>query len=68
MTAAEKAENKRISRIRIKIEHIIRSVKRFRVVSDTIRIYCDDFRDDVMYTCCELHNFLNRRKSLYHIL
>ena len=62
LTSDEKLENQRISRIRVKIEHIIRSVKRYRIVSEKIRIYCDEFRDSVMETCCGLHNFLNKRK------
>jgi len=61
-TPDEKLENQRISRIRVKVEHVIRSVKRYRIVSETIRIYCDEFRDKVMETCCGLHNFLNKRK------
>lgn len=57
MTLAEKAENQAISRIRIRIEHLIGSVKRYRIVKDTVRSWKNNFRDQVMETCCGLHNF-----------
>jgi hypothetical protein len=57
LTAEEKAENRRISSIRVLIEHVIGSVKRYRMVRDTIRVKCEVFRDMVMETCCGLHNF-----------
>jgi DDE superfamily endonuclease len=53
----EKAMNRRISSIRIRIEHAIGGVKRYRIVKDTIRLLKDGLRDAVMETCCGLHNF-----------
>lgn len=64
LTDEEKAENTRISRIRIIIEHVIRSVKRYRIVAEKIRIHCGDIRDRVMQVCCGLHNFLNTQRKL----
>jgi hypothetical protein len=58
LTSEEKAENRRISSIRVHVEHIIGSVKRFSIVRETIRFWCDIVRDKVMETCCGLHNFL----------
>jgi hypothetical protein len=49
--------NQAISRIRIRIEHIIGSVKRYRIVKDTVRSWKNNFRDQVLETCCGLHNF-----------
>jgi hypothetical protein len=57
LTAEEKAENRRISSIRVRIEHVIGGVKRYRIIKDTIRNWKKGFRDTVMETCCGLHNF-----------
>jgi DDE superfamily endonuclease len=57
LTPPEKATNRRISSIRIRIEHAIGGVKRYRIVKDTIRLLKDGIRDTVMETCCGLHNF-----------
>jgi hypothetical protein len=57
LTPPEKATNRRISSIRIRIEHAIGGVKRDRIVKDTIRLVKDGIRDSIMETCCGLHNF-----------
>jgi hypothetical protein len=57
LTPPEKATNRRISSIRIRIEHAIGGVKRYRIVKDTIRLLKDGIRDTMMETCCGLHNF-----------
>jgi DDE superfamily endonuclease len=57
LTPPEKATNRRISSIRIRIEHAIGGVKRYRIVKDKIRLLKDWIRDTVMETCCGLHNF-----------
>ncbi len=57
LTDAEKAENRRISRIRVHIEHVISSVKRYRIVKDKLRQWREGIHDMVMETCCGLHNF-----------
>jgi hypothetical protein len=57
LTEEQKAENKKISAIRIRIEHIIGSVKIFRIVKDTIRNWSYGFKDRIMEMCCALHNF-----------
>jgi hypothetical protein len=63
LTSEEKEDNRLISSIRIHIEHVIGSVKRFSIVRETIRFWCDDVRDKVMETYCGLHNFLLSIKS-----
>ncbi len=66
LTAKEKARNREISRIRIRVEHAISGVKRYRIVKDTLRNWKKGFRDQVMETCCGLHNFrLNYRPWHY---
>lgn len=57
LAAAEKAENKIISRIRILVEHIISGVKRCRIVKDIFRNTKAFFADQVMEIACGLHNF-----------
>ena len=57
LTADEEAQNRLISRIRIRVEHAIAGVKRYRIVKDQLRNWKANFRDQVMETCCGLHNF-----------
>jgi hypothetical protein len=57
LTDEQKAENKSISHRRVRIEHIICSVKRCRIVKETIRLLKDTAHDMVMAICCGLHNF-----------
>jgi DDE superfamily endonuclease len=56
LTPPETATNRRISSIRIRIEHAIGGVKRYRMVKDKIRLLKDGIRDTMMETCCGLHN------------
>jgi hypothetical protein len=57
LTPPEKVTNRRISSIRIRIEHAIGGVKRDRIVKDKIRLLKDGIRDTMMETCCGLHNY-----------
>ena len=56
LSCEEKQNNRLISSIRIRIEHAIGGVKRYRIVKDKIRNWKVGFRDAVMETCCGLHN------------
>lgn len=53
----QKALNRDISRIRVRIEHFIGGVKRYRIVKDECRAYKNDFRDKIIGTCTGLYNF-----------
>jgi len=57
LSSEDKALNRAISAVRIRIEHAIGGVKRYRIVKDKIRNWKEGFRDKVMETCCGLHNF-----------
>ena len=57
LTDEQKAENCVIAARRVLIEHIICSIKRCRIVKDTLRLWKDTARDMVMAVCCGLHNF-----------
>jgi DDE superfamily endonuclease len=57
LTPPEKALNHRMSSIRIRVEHAMGGVKRYRIVKDKIRLLKDRRRDAVMEICWGLHNF-----------
>jgi hypothetical protein len=57
LTDDEKERNKNISKARTGIEHIIGSIKRFRIVSERFRNWLPGFSDMVMEIACALHNF-----------
>jgi hypothetical protein len=65
----DKSINQWHSSLRVRIEHAIGGVKRYRIVKDKIRNWKKGFRDKVMETCCGLHNFrLNFRPWSYQPL
>src|SRR5262245_46212550 len=57
LTPPEQAANRQISSIRMRIEHAIGGVKRYRIVKDIIRLLKDGIRDAVVETCGGWHNF-----------
>lgn len=66
LTPADKESNRQMASVRIRVEHAIGGVKRYRIVKDPLRNWQLGFRDLVMETCCGLHNFrLNFRPWCY---
>ncbi|NEP84982.1 MAG: transposase [Okeania sp. SIO3B3] len=57
LTEEEKLTNREISKVRVRIEHIIRSVKIYGIVKDKFRNWLKGFKDQVMEIACGLHNF-----------
>jgi len=57
LTQTQKARNRKISRRRVRIEHVNSSVKRCRMRKETIRMWKAGIRDMVMEIGCALHNF-----------
>lgn len=57
LTPAQKEDNRKIARRRVRIEHVNSSVKRCRMLKETIRMWKDGIRDMVMEIGCALHNF-----------
>ena len=53
----DKLTNSWLSSLRVRIEHAIGGVKRYRIVKDKIRCWKPGFKDAVFETCCGLHNF-----------
>ena len=57
LTEDEKVVNKWISSVRVKVEHAIGGVKRFRIVSDIFRNKINGLDDKVMEISCGLWNY-----------
>ena len=57
LTRAQKAKNRQLARRRVRIEHVNSSVKRCRMLKETIRVWKAGIRDMVMEIGCALHNF-----------
>ena len=57
LTPEQKAANQALARRRVRNEHINSSVKRCRIVKDTLCLVKKGVRDLVMEICCALHNF-----------
>jgi len=56
LTAKEKENNHKISKVRVRVEHAIADIKRSRIVKDILRNTKDGFSDLVMEVACSLHN------------
>jgi len=57
LTLEQKAGNREVSRRRVRIEHVKSSVKRCRMLKETIGLWKEGTRDMVMDIGCALHNF-----------
>ncbi len=57
LTPEQKEDNRETSRRRVRIEHVNSSVKRCRMLKETIRMWKAGIRDMVMEIGCGLHNF-----------
>lgn len=56
LTPEQKADNRRIARDKMRIEHTMGSVKRCRIVKDKLRSWHATVRDTVMAIAAGLHN------------
>jgi hypothetical protein len=63
LSAQDKQRNRRISKVRVVVEHVIASVKRCRIVKDILRNTKDKFDDLVMEIACGLNNFRTTHRS-----
>ena len=57
LTEKQKLENKGISSERIKVEHSIGGMKRFKISSDRVRIRDFELYDNILGVCAGLWNF-----------
>jgi hypothetical protein len=53
----EKAKNKVISSIRVRVEHAIGGIKRMRITTDKFRNKKESFNDKAMLISCGLWNY-----------
>lgn len=64
LTTEQKAQNRNKSKSRVYIEHTIRGIKIFRIISERLRNLMYEFKDIVMETVCGLHNFIISKRPL----
>jgi hypothetical protein len=57
LTQEQKAENKSISQQRIMVEHSIGGMKRYRILSERLRVHDMDNYDSILVVCAGLWNF-----------
>ena len=57
LSGSEKAANKLISKVRVKVEHQISGIKRCKIVVYKFRNHLDHYADEIMEIACGLHNF-----------
>ncbi len=62
LTMEQKEYNREIASFRVRIEHTIGSVKRFRIVKDECRLRKAGFVESVFATCAALHNLRIKMK------
>ena len=63
LTAAEKRTNRKLARIRVKVEHALAGVKRCRIVKDVLRNTKEGVSDAVMEAACGLHNLRVQKRK-----
>ena len=56
LTPGEKEQNRKLSRVRVRVEHSLAGVKRCRSVKDVLRNTKEGFSDSAMVAACGLHN------------
>ena len=57
LTEEQKKINKDISSVRVRVEHAIGSVKRYRIVKDECRLRKNNYPENIFKICAALHNF-----------
>lgn len=68
LTAQQKETNRVISSFRVRVEHTIGSIKRYRILKDECRLRKNQFVHTIFRTCAALHNFrLKLQPFLYEI-
>lgn len=56
LTLAEKEQNRKLSQLRVRVEHSLAGVKRCRSVKDVLRNTKEGFSDLAIVVACGLHN------------
>lgn len=58
----EEIANKWISKVRVRIEHVLASIKSYRIVSDVFRCRLYGKEDNAMVIACAIHNLKLKSK------
>lgn len=66
LSQQQKDYNQAVSSIRVRIEHTIGSVKRYRIVKDECRLRRNNFVNSIFRICAALHNFRIRDKPFIY--
>jgi hypothetical protein len=66
LTREQKELNRYISSFRVRVEHAIGSVKRYRIVKEECRLRKNHFVDQVFLCCAALHNFRVLRQPFHY--
>jgi len=64
LTTEQKDQNRNKSKKRVYIEHTIRGIKIYRIISERLRNLMFEFKDKVMETVCGLHNFIIEKRPM----
>jgi len=64
LSQEQETHNRWVSKVRAKIEHIIASIKHFRIVKETFRYRLYPKEDTVMLIACALHNLKIKAKLI----
>ena len=64
MTDRDKAVNRKLSRIRVRVEHALSGVKRSRIVKDVLRNKKPEVSDVAMEVASGLHNLRVDHRNL----
>jgi DDE superfamily endonuclease len=63
LTRGQKRHNRKLSRIRVRVEHALAGVKRTRIVKEVFRHTKEDLSDLVIVVACGLHNLRVRYRK-----
>ena len=63
LTRGQKRHNRKLARVRVRVEHALAGVKRSRIVKDVFRNTKAELSDLVMVVACGLHNLRVRYRK-----
>jgi len=63
-TKLDRRNNRKLSKKRIVVEHVIAGIKRSRIASDILRIRTPKLSDKLMLIACGLHNFRTQFRAV----
>ena len=66
LTKEQKTANQKISAVRVRVEHAIGSVKRYRIVKDECRLRKNNFVNSIFLWCAALHNFRLKTRPFHY--